>query len=453
MYVNVSCQFVLTASNNINGQHQSGDIDSRFNRVEATPEARAELAKIENRLGDYVCRLCKLIFEDAFELARHRCSGIRSIEYRCPDCNKCFNCPANLASHRRWHKPRNTEENTSSLATSQELEVRNFPKLDWSTTATAIDDVNRTNGQPRNLNETLTMLPFSSAHILPDVVSDEKPSLDGLYRCVTCGKEFRRKSYLRKHAAGACPALQHLQHNKNKTAMMEEAMKKKLLTVLSTPPPTLPIQIGTNANNAEPTFKNRNAWLDLSQDKYNTGKQQLEDCISPLPRTESPRQGLVLPLYHGMQDREDADCGSSSSSCVVDLSKSGAEGMDIPYLGNGRRDSSSDVSLEASEATTPTTPRDEYQRYFKKKFSALMSNSSSSGCGSSTKSVGSPQRVDDTPTSPTLKSSQLSPSSSSLAVTFPVTSSEEQQQMCHRHVQSVRNVALYGSTGLVDLRT
>lgn len=95
-------------------KEQADDVDSccddpaAIYRVEATPEAVAELVKIENKIGDYTCRLCFKTFVDAFQLAGHNCSCIARVEYRCPDCDKVFNCPANLASHRRWHRPKTT---------------------------------------------------------------------------------------------------------------------------------------------------------------------------------------------------------------------------------------------------------------------------------------------------------------------------------------------------------
>jgi Zinc finger, C2H2 type len=109
----------------------SGDIDPQYNIVEVTEEAKFELQQIKNVIGAYLCKLCQIEFDDAFGLARHRCNCIVLLEYRCPECNKRFNCPANLgnlitsinfffisenyinimynhtASHRRWHKPRN----------------------------------------------------------------------------------------------------------------------------------------------------------------------------------------------------------------------------------------------------------------------------------------------------------------------------------------------------------
>lgn len=158
-----------------------GDIDSSFNYVEATPEARAELEKIENKIGDYVCQLCKEYYTDAFKLAQHRCSRIVHVEYRCPECEKVFSCPANLASHRRWHKPRPVNNNKTNYQP---------PILPAKPDQAIINnDINKMTQNVENGN------------VLSMTVGDLRasPSIDGQYECETCGKKFRRQAYLRKH--------------------------------------------------------------------------------------------------------------------------------------------------------------------------------------------------------------------------------------------------------------
>lgn len=128
---------------------RKGDIDPAYNVVEVTEEAKAELAKIENHIGDYICRLCKEMYEDAFTLAQHRCSRIVHVEYRCPECDKVFNCPANLASHQRWHRPRPRPPPPQQPPRDHDL----------------------------------------------DLQSEQPPHIP----CPVCGKLFRRQAYLRKH--------------------------------------------------------------------------------------------------------------------------------------------------------------------------------------------------------------------------------------------------------------
>lgn len=88
-------------------QKEADLLDETAAYVEVTEESRQKIDEIPNVIGDCICRLCKVKYEDVFKLAQHKCPRIAHEEYKCPDCDKVFSCPANLASHRRWHKPRN----------------------------------------------------------------------------------------------------------------------------------------------------------------------------------------------------------------------------------------------------------------------------------------------------------------------------------------------------------
>lgn len=108
-------------------------------------------------LGEFICQLCKERYSDPLTLAHHKCSRIVRVEYRCTECDKTFSCPANLASHRRWHKPKG-EEN-----------------------------------QPNT--------PSGASTTPQSEQSDSGSEDEALFSCTQCAKKFRRQAYLRKHLA------------------------------------------------------------------------------------------------------------------------------------------------------------------------------------------------------------------------------------------------------------
>lgn len=136
-------------------------------------------------LGEFVCQLCREAYADPFALAQHKCSRIVRVEYRCPECDKVFSCPANLASHRRWHKPK--PQNAAMVSGNQNTksEINKMPTGDKAASTEIAKDTVRTE--------------LASDRDTPSPGPSESGSEDGLYDCHHCGKKFKRQAYLRKH--------------------------------------------------------------------------------------------------------------------------------------------------------------------------------------------------------------------------------------------------------------
>nr|CAB3256273.1 insulinoma-associated protein 1b [Phallusia mammillata] len=140
-----------------------------------------------------MCRLCAKIHSNALELAQHRCPRIVNVRYECSECGKNFGCPANLASHKRWHKPKASCSDTMANPEGKRRKLSVSP-------VPAFNDIPHAVPARENLQAANRPSPLAIVSQEERSIPSPNVRLKAIFPCPGCKRRFRRESNRRKHA-------------------------------------------------------------------------------------------------------------------------------------------------------------------------------------------------------------------------------------------------------------